>query len=112
MGELIPMGKVERPSKVFTDEVKAAIALANQVTRELRKYGCTVVGSAIDHDQPFLIVECHQPLHMVRVGRCQISLAPTPGHFIKCRTYLLGCLIEWQVKPLPAPVSELIGSVH
>lgn len=102
----------ERPQKPFTAEVKTAIALAEQVARELHNYGCTVILKAIDQDQPFLVVECQQPLHMVRFGRSRIGLAPTPGNFLKCRTHLLGCVIEWKVKPLPLPVVGLIGRVH
>ena len=109
MGALIPFIE-KRPSKVFTEQVKASLALANQVGRELKAHGCSVKFTCIDGVQPLLVVECEQPLHMVRVGRSGMTLERTPGHFVRCRSYLLGCEIEWVVgKPR---VAGLIGRVH
>ncbi|PKM31760.1 MAG: hypothetical protein CVV07_01205 [Gammaproteobacteria bacterium HGW-Gammaproteobacteria-11] len=105
MGQTINMEQpFERESKVFTDHAKACLALANCVDRELRRYNCSVIFAAIDGDRPFLVVECDQPLHLQRVGWFHATLKPTPGHFIKCRTLLLGCDIEWQIRPSKAPV--------
>ena len=109
MGALIPFEE-KHQSKVFTDQVKASLALANQVGRELRARGCSVKFTAVEGERPFLVVECEQPLHMVRVGRSGMTLERTPGHFVRCRSYLLGCEIEWVVgKPR---VAGLIGRVH
>ena len=109
MGALIPFIE-KRPSKVFTEQVKASLALANQVGRELKAHGCSVKFTCIDGVQPLLVVECEEPLHMIRVGRSGIALVPTPGNFSRCRSFLLGCEIEWVVgKPR---VAGLIGRVH
>ncbi|WP_339665824.1 hypothetical protein [uncultured Pseudomonas sp.] len=109
MGVLVPF-EDKHQSKVFTEQVKAALALANQVGRELRAYGCCVKFTCVDGERPLLVVECDQPLHMVRVGRSSITLVPTPGSFVRCRSYLLGCEIEWLIgKPT---VAGLIGRVH
>ena len=51
-----------------------------------------------------------KPLHMIRVGRSGIALVPTPGNFSRCRSFLLGCEIEWLVG-VP-PVAGRIGRVH
>ena len=109
MGQLIPFDQQakERESKVFTRKVKASLALANIVSRELRKYGCRVRMTSVDGLRPFLVVEADAPLHTVLLGRFGLMLQPTPGHFITCQTYLLGCQIHWQIRPVPKAIREV-----
>ena len=53
MGVLVPF-EDKHQSKVFTEQVKAALALANQVGRELRAYGCCVKFTCVDGERPLL----------------------------------------------------------
>lgn len=100
MGQTINLEQpFERESKVFTKKVQQVLALANCVSRELRRFNCVTTFAAVDGDRPFLVVECDQPLHLVRSGHYQFSLVKTPGVFIRVRTLLLGCDIEWRVRP-------------
>ncbi|AQZ95534.1 hypothetical protein ACFSB1_00890 [Halopseudomonas phragmitis] len=101
MGELIEFQAPQRESKVFTRRVKASLALANAVTRELRKHGCTVLLAAVDGERPFLVVEADAPLHVVPWGRFGLFLQQTPGNFVACQSYLLGCQIHWKIRPVP-----------
>ena len=100
MGQTINLEQpFERESKVFTKKVQQVLALANCVSRELRRFNCVVIFAAVDGDRPFLVVECDQPLHLERSGYFHFALVNTPGVFIKVRTLLLGCDIEWRVRP-------------
>lgn len=101
MGELIEFDAKKHVSKVFTQRVQNALALANNVTRELRKHNCTVVFAAVDGERPFLVVEADAPLHVVPWGRFGLLLQQTPGNFVACQSYLLGCQIHWKIRPIP-----------
>lgn len=104
MGELIKFEQpTRRESKVFPPHVQLNLMLANAVDRELRKHGCKVLHADVDGIRPILLVETDTPLHLVRIGRCGLALMPTPGKFVRCRTLLLGCQIEWAVR-------EMLGS--
>lgn len=102
MGELIkfehPQQARERESKVFTEQVKVSLALANVVTRELRKFGCKVVMTGVSGVRPFLVVETDTPIHTVQTGRFGLALQRTPGRFRSCHTQLLGCEVYWRIR--------------
>lgn len=111
MGQLVPFNQsaaaapdeqAQRESKVFTKHFRECLALANVVSRELRRFNCRVVLSGLNGQRPFLVVETDRPLHLERRGYFRLALVPTPGEFLRCRTLLLGCEIEWRPRATAA----------